>query len=145
MLIRLKRVSQPGCAGGKMAGVFDAVIVGGGHNGLVTAAYLAGAGLKVLVLERRGRVGGASVTEEPWPGYRVSTAAYVTSLLRPDVERDLELKRHGLVVYPQDPPYFQPYPDGRYLMIWNDAAKTREEIRKFSSREIGRASCRERV
>jgi phytoene dehydrogenase-like protein len=114
---------------------YDAVIVGGGHNGLVASAYLAGRGLKVLVLERRPLVGGACVTEEPWPGYKVSTAAYVISLLRPEVERDLDLKRHGLVVYPQDPPYFQPYPDGRYLMIWNDAAKTRAEIAKFSSRD----------
>ena len=113
----------------------DVVIIGGGHNGLVTSAYLAARGLKVLVLERRPYVGGASVTEEPWPGYKVSTAAYVISLLRPEVARELDLKRHGLVVYPQDPPYFQPYPDGRSLMIWNDYATTREEIRKFSVRD----------
>ncbi len=118
-----------------MPQVYDAVIVGGGHNGLVTSAYLAAKGLKVLVLERRPYVGGASVTEEPWPGYKVSTAAYVISLLRREVVRDLDLKRHGLVVYPQDPPYFQPYPDGRHLMIWNDYGKTREEIRKFSTRD----------
>ena len=115
-----------------MAKTFDAVIVGGGHNGLVTAAYLAGGGLDVLVLERRPYVGGACVTEEPWPGYKVSTAAYVLSLLRREVVRDLDLKKHGLVVYPQDPPYFQPYPDGRSLMIWNDYTKTRAEIAKFS-------------
>ena len=115
-----------------MAKTFDAVIVGGGHNGLVTAAYLAGGGLDVLVLERRPYVGGACVTEEPWPGYKVSTAAYVLSLLRREVVRDLDLKQHGLVVYPQDPPYFQPYPDGRSLMIWNDYTKTRAEIAKFS-------------
>src|SRR5207249_4542070 len=90
---------------------------------------------KVLVLERRPYVGGASVTEEPCPGYKVSTAPYVISLLRPEVARELDLKRHGLVVYPQDPPYFQPYPDGRSLMIWNDYATTREEIRKFSMRD----------
>jgi phytoene dehydrogenase-like protein len=118
-----------------MARVHDVVVVGGRHNGLVASAYLAARGLEVLVLERRPLVGGASVTEEPWPGYKVSTAAYVISLLRPEVERELELKRHGLIVYPQDPPYFQPYPDGRYLMIWNDAAKTRTEIAKFSSRD----------
>src|SRR2546425_9443728 len=118
-----------------MPDIYDAIIVGGGHNGLVTSAYLAGRGLRTLVLERRPYVGGASVTEEPWPGYRVSTAAYVISLLRPEVARELDLKRHGLVVYPQDPPYFQPYPDGRSLMIWNDYAKTREEIRKFSVRD----------
>jgi len=118
-----------------MTKTWDAVIVGGGHNGLVTAAYLAAGGMTTLVLERRPYVGGASVTEEPWPGYKVSTAAYVISLLRREVVRDLDLKRHGLVVYPQDPPYFQPYPDGRHLMIWNDARKTHEEIRKFSKRD----------
>ncbi len=118
-----------------MAQTHDAIIIGGGHNGLVTAAYLAAGGMKVLVLERRPYVGGASVTEEPWPGYKVSTAAYVLSLLRPEIERDLELKKHGLTVYPQDPPYFQAYPDGRSLMIWNDHAKTRPEIAKFSKRD----------
>ncbi len=118
-----------------MPQIHDVVIVGGGHNGLVTAAYLARRGLRPLVLERRPYVGGASVTEEPWPGYKVSTAAYVISLLRPEIERDLELKRHGLTVYPQDPPYFQPYPDGRSLMIWNDHAKSRQEIAKFSKKD----------
>jgi phytoene dehydrogenase-like protein len=118
-----------------MSKLYDVVIVGGGHNGLVTAAYLAGRGLQTLVLERRSLVGGASVTEEPWPGYKVSTAAYVLSLLRPQVARDLNLKKHGLTVYPQDPPYFQPYADGRYLMIWNDYAKTRQEISRFSRKD----------
>ncbi len=118
-----------------MSRLYDAVIVGGGHNGLVTAAYLAGKGLKPLVLEKRPFVGGASVTEEVWPGYKVSTAAYVLSLLRREVVRDLDLKKHGLTVYPQDPTYFQPYPDGRYLMIWNDYAKSVEEISKFSKHD----------
>ncbi|MGH9748610.1 MAG: phytoene desaturase family protein, partial [Candidatus Polarisedimenticolia bacterium] len=118
-----------------MTRAWDAIVVGGGHNGLVTAAYLAGGGVRTLVLERRPYVGGASVTEEPWPGYKVSTAAYVISLLRREVARDLDLKRHGLVVYPQDPPYFQPYPDGRHLMLWNDAGKTHEAIRRFSKRD----------
>ena len=118
-----------------MAERLDVVIVGGGHNGLVTSAYLAGRGLKVLVVERRPYVGGSSVTEEPWPGFKVSTAAYVISLLRREVVRDLDLKRHGLTIYPQDPPYFQPYPDGRHLMIWNDYQKTRAEIRKFSAKD----------
>src|SRR5438093_1116923 len=118
-----------------MAQRFDAVIIGGGHNGLVTSAYLAARGLKVLVLERRPYVGGASVTEEPWPGYRVSTAAYVISLLRPELARELDLKRHGLVVYPQDPPYFQPYPGGGSRMIWNASATTHAELRQCSVRD----------
>src|SRR5262245_28554630 len=89
-----------------MAQRYDAVIVGGGHNGLVTAAYLAKAGRRVLVLEKRPMLGGCSVTEEVWPGFRVSTAAYLTSLLQERVIRDLELLRHGYVVYPKDPAFF---------------------------------------
>ena len=119
----------------RQPGSYDAVIIGGGHNGLVASAYLAGGGLKTLVLERRPFVGGASVTEELWPGYKVSTAAYVLSLLRREVVRDLDLKKYGLTIYPQDPPYFQPYPDGRHLMIWNDYDKSRREIAKFSQRD----------
>ena len=118
-----------------MSQLYDAVIIGGGHNGLVTSAYLADRKLKTIVLERRPFVGGASVTEEVWPGYRVSTAAYVISLFRREVIRDLNLKKHGLTIYPQDPPYFQAYPDGRTLMIWNDHRKTHEEISKFSKRD----------
>src|SRR5256885_10719590 len=82
---------------------FDIVIVGAGHNGLVTAAYLARAGKRVLVLERRDVVGGACVTEELWPGFKVSTAAYVNSLLRPEIIRDLELRRHGFELLPRSP------------------------------------------
>ncbi len=118
-----------------MAHRYDVVIIGGGHNGLVAAAYLAQNRLDTLVLERRPYVGGAAVTEATWPGYKVSTAAYVLSLLRPEVIRDLDLRKHGLTIYPQDPPYFQPFPDGRYLMIWNDSRKTREEIGRFSRRD----------
>jgi phytoene dehydrogenase-like protein len=84
-------------------------------------------------------VGGASVTEEIWPGYKVSTAAYVLSLLRREVVRDLNLKKHGLIVYPQDPTYFQPYPDGRYLMIWNNYPKSQDYFPETARRESGAA------
>src|ERR1700693_1513198 len=93
----------------------DVVIVGGGHNGLVCAAYLAAAGLKVTVLERRNVVGGAAVTEEFHPGFRNSVAAYTVSLLNPKVIRDLELPRHGLRVVERKLANFLPTADGRYL------------------------------
>src|SRR6266700_6087845 len=111
------------------------VIVIAGHNGLVTAAYLARAGRRVLVLERRSLVGGACVTEEVWPGYRVSTAAYVSSLLRPEIIRDLELARHGFALLPRDPSSFTPFPDGRSLLLGPDRELTRREVAKFSSRD----------
>ena len=87
---------------------YDSVIVGGGHNGLVCAAYLAKSGSSVCVLERRHIVGGAAVTEEIVPGYKFSRASYLLSLLRPQVMRELELKRHGLQVYMRDPSSFTP-------------------------------------
>ncbi|HET6795566.1 MAG TPA: NAD(P)/FAD-dependent oxidoreductase [Gemmatimonadales bacterium] len=114
---------------------YDLIVVGGGHNGLVTAAYAARAGLKVLVLERREVLGGACVTEELWPGFKVSTAAYVNSLLRPEVIRDLELKRHGFKMLPRNPSSFTPFPDGRSLMLGPNKAMTHREIAKFSARD----------
>ena len=114
---------------------FDAVIIGAGHNGLVTAAYLAGAGRKVLVLERRELVGGCAVTEEVWPGYRVSTGAYLTSLLQERIVRELELARFGYRVDAKDPAFFSAFPDGRSFFMWQDRAKTLEEIAKFSKRD----------
>ena len=101
---------------------YDLIVIGGGHNGLVTAAYVARKGLKVLVLERREVLGGACTTEELWPGYKVSTAAYVNSLLRPEIIRDLELKRHGFEMLPRNPSSFTPFPDGRSLLA-NGAAQ----------------------
>ncbi len=118
-----------------MAQTWDAIIVGGGHNGLVTAAYLARAGLKVLVLERRHVLGGACVTEEIWPGYKVSTAAYLCSLLQERIIRELELARFGYHVYPKDPAFFTPFPDGRHLTMWQSQRKTCEEIAKFSKKD----------
>src|SRR6185295_4551809 len=95
----------------------DVVVIGGGHNGLVAAAYLAKAGLDVLVLERRDVLGGAAVTEELWPGYKVSTAAYVISLLQGKVVRDLDLPRRGDEVLPKGPPYFSPRLDGQHFFM----------------------------
>src|SRR5687768_16069967 len=114
---------------------YDAIIIGAGHNGLVTAAYLARAGRRVLVLERRELVGGACVTEEVWQGFKVSTAAYVNSLLRPEIIRDLELKKHGFEMLPRNPSSFTPFPDGRHLLLGPDAKMNHEEISKFSKKD----------
>src|SRR5467141_4018774 len=114
---------------------YDAIIVGGGHNGLTTAGYLARAGKKVLVLERREILGGCSVTEELWPGFRVSTAAYLTSLLQERIIRELELERYGYKVDAKDPAFFSAFPDDRYLFMWQDASKTLAEIAKFSKHD----------
>ena len=117
---------------------YDAVIIGGGHNGLVTAAYLARAGLRVLVLERRSVLGGAAVTEEPWPGFKISTAAYLCGLLMPRIISDLGLEGHGYEILPKDPAFFSPFPDGRALFVWRDDRKTAEEIGRFSRRDAER-------
>jgi phytoene dehydrogenase-like protein len=114
---------------------WDAVIIGAGHNGLVTAAYLARAGMKVLVLERRQILGGACATEEIFPGYKVSTAAYLCSLMQERIIRELDLPRYGYRVYAKDPAFFTPFPDGRHLTMWQDRARTCEEIAKFSRKD----------
>src|ERR1035437_8532020 len=111
----------------------DALIIGGGHNGLVCAAYLAAAGLKITVLERRAVVGGAAVTEEFHPGFRNSVAAYAVSLLNPKVIRDLELPRHGLRIVERVLSNFLPLDDSQYLKI--GAGKTEQEVAKFSARD----------
>jgi len=110
---------------------YDAIVIGGGHNGLTAAAYLARAGRKVLVLERRHVVGGAAVTEEVFPGFKFSVCSYVVSLLRPEIIRDLDLPRHGLEILPLDGT-FTPMPNGDYLWRVNDHAKTQREIRRHS-------------
>ena len=110
---------------------YHAIVIGGGHNGLTAAAYLARAGRKVLVLERRHVLGGAAVTEEIFPGFRFSVCSYVVSLLRPEIIRDLDLPRHGLEILPLDGT-FTPMPSGDYLWRVNDHAKTRREIARHS-------------
>lgn len=110
----------------------DILIIGAGHNALVTAGYLARAGRQVLVLERRPVVGGACVTEELFPGFRVSSAAYLCSLLQPKIIADLELEQFGYQVLPKDPAHFSPFPDGRHLFFWRDRSKTVQEIARFS-------------
>jgi phytoene dehydrogenase-like protein len=110
---------------------YDAIVIGGGHNGLVNAAYLARAGKKVLVLERRHVLGGAAVTEEIIPGFKFSVCSYVVSLLRPEIIRDLDLPRHGLEILPLDGT-FTPMPSGDYLWRVNDHGKTMRELRRHS-------------
>ena len=110
---------------------YDVVVIGGGHNGLVNAAYLARAGKKVLVVERRHVLGGAAVTEEVFPGFKFSVCSYVVSLLRPEIIRELDLPRHGLEILPLDGT-FTPMLDGDYLWRVNDHAKTRREIARHS-------------
>ncbi|MEM7784289.1 MAG: NAD(P)/FAD-dependent oxidoreductase [Planctomycetota bacterium] len=126
-------------------GDYDAIVIGGGHNGLIAAAYLVKAGKKVCVLERRHVLGGCSVTEELWPGYRVSTAAYVVSLLLPEIIRDLKLKENGLKVLPRKPSSFTPMRDGRHLLLGADPKQNHDQISKFSKRDADQFSRYEKL
>ena len=118
------------------SGEFDAIVIGGGHNGLVCAAYLAAGGLNTLVLERRHVVGGAAVTEEFWPGFRNSVASYTVSLLNPKVVNDLDLAGHGLKIVDRSLQNFLPLADWRHLKI--GAGKTKAEVAKFSVKDADR-------
>jgi phytoene dehydrogenase-like protein len=128
-------VSPEGPGGGGIAS-FDAIVIGAGHNGLVAANYLAKAGLRVAVVERSDRVGGASVTDEIAPGFRVSAAAYVSGLFRPQIIEELGLATYGLRQIAFDPQAFCPFPDGRYLLLWRDVERTCREIARFSKKDV---------
>ncbi|MFL5767717.1 MAG: phytoene desaturase family protein [Actinomycetota bacterium] len=111
----------------------DVIVIGGGHNGLACAAYLAKAGLDVLVLERRSILGGAAATEDMWDGYRVSSASYVVSLVPDRIVDELRLKRFGYEVSIISPDYFVPFPDGSTLTLWGDAERDAANIAKLSA------------
>ena len=115
--------------------VYDAIVIGAGHNGLTAAAYLSRAGLKTLVLERRDIVGGCCVTEEIAPGCRVSSTSYIASMLRPEVIKDLSLAEHGLRMVPCDPAIQVAFPDGRVVPWWADRNRAVEEFRKYSAKD----------
>ncbi|HKZ70164.1 MAG TPA: FAD-dependent oxidoreductase, partial [Anaerolineales bacterium] len=115
-----------------MATTYDAIIIGGGHNGLVTAAYLAKAGLKVLVLEKRNVLGGIASTEEPFPGFKFDGVMHSAGYLHPSVVRDLELGRHGLDIVRSNPTAFSPLLNGNHLLLWQETSRNVEAIRRFS-------------
>src|SRR6202451_1045964 len=121
-----------------MRASYDAIVIGGGHNGLTAAAYLARAGLSVLVLERREIVGGCCVPEEIAPGCRVSTTSYIASMLRPEVISELRLADHGLRMIPCDPAIQVPFPDGHVVPWWADRERARQEFAKISTKDAAR-------
>ena len=132
----LGRIGLPEPVKSLAAKRWDAIVVGGGHNGLTCAAYLARAGQKVLVLESRPNVGGACTLEEPWPGVRMSPCAYVIGLLHPLVMRELDLKGHGFDWFPAAGGMFVPFEDGSSIQLWNDGDQCEAEVRKFSAKDV---------
>ena len=115
---------------------YSAIIVGAGHNGLVAANYLAKAGGRVLVLERRDFVGGACITEELFPDFRVSSCSYICHMLQGKVIDDLELRKHGLAIHPVNPYRFQPFPSGNYMLRWHDEQSNTEELKRLSPGDV---------
>src|SRR5246500_4567949 len=128
----------PGRANTMATESYDAIVVGGGHNGLVAAAYLAKSGAKTLVLEARGQTGGAATTEAPWPDapeFKVTRLSYVMSLLPPTIMNDLQLERHGYKIYPMGP-YYQAFPEGGSIKLYaDDARRNHESVSKWSKRD----------
>jgi len=123
---------------GRVDPIYDAIVIGGGHNGLTAAAYLARAGLSTLVLERREIVGGCCVTEEIAPGCRVSTTSYIASMLRPEVISELRLADYGLRMVPCDPAIQVPFPDGHVVPWWADRERARQEFSRISAKDAAR-------
>ena len=130
--------ARAGATAGATAGSYDAIVVGGGHNGLVAAAYLARSGARTLVLEGRHKTGGAATTEAPWPDapeFRVTRLSYVMSLLPPTIIKDLDLARHGYKIYPMGP-YYQAFPEGGSIKLYaDDARRNHEEVSKWSKKD----------
>lgn len=118
-----------------MRAEYDAVVIGAGHNGLVAAGYLAKSGLSVLILERSSRIGGACITKEIVKGFKVSAAAQLLGMLRPQIVADLDLQRHGLVYRAREPEAFIPFPDGRSFFTYGDGRRTTESLGRLSARD----------
>jgi phytoene dehydrogenase-like protein len=117
---------------------YDTIVIGAGHNGLVCGAYLARAGANVLILEARPVVGGACVTEEPWPGFKINTYSYVCGLLRESIVQELELTKYGYEPILYDPQYFLPFPNNEHIFLWVDVKKTVKEIERFSGKDAAK-------